>query len=457
MSEKLVLYGLIGLIAISPLPFGGNVPWAWALYAVLAAVLAIVYVASALKTRTAFPVPLHRIAAPALLVAAAVIWMALQALPLLPASMAHPLWTLVPEALGSDGRDTVSVNPDATITGLMRLLTYATIFWLSLQLARDRSTGEFLIKAIAWIIAAYAAYGLLVWASGAELVLWYPKEAYRGDLTSTFINRNSFATYVGCGALLFLVLLLRRIMMENADQKDRPFLKRVASFLRSSNGLVWYALPFLATLSALLLTHSRAGFGATFIAMAIAYAIWQFRQHRGFVIGMLGLAIFVVVTGYWIVLGGDALLSRFADVNSATETRINVYLATLRAIGDHFWAGSGHGTFSDMFPLYRDDSISADGLWDKAHNTYLELLLGLGVPAGAALIAAVIWLVALCGIGAFNRRRGRHMPVIALCVSVLVGLHALVDFSLQMAGVAVTYAAILGIGVAQSYSSRNDH
>jgi hypothetical protein len=34
-----------------------------------------------------------------------------------------------------------------------------------------------------------------------------------------------------------------------------------------------------------------------------------------------------------------------------------------------------------------------------------------------------------------------------------VGMHALVDFSLQVPAVATTYAALLGIGVAQSYRS----
>lgn len=456
MSDKFVLYGLLGLVALSPLPFGGNLPWAWALYAILTAILALVYVVGVLRNRTAFPVPFFRIAVPAILTGIVSLWIMLQALPWLPGSMAHPLWTIVPEALGVPGRDTVSINPDQTMTGLMRLLTYATVFWLSLQFARDRSVGEKMIKVIAWTTASYAAYGLLMWAMGADRILWYPKEAYRDDVTSTFINRNSFATYMGLGSLIFLVLLLRWFTIEGSSRPDTPFLKRVVTLLRSGSGLVKYALPFLMVFSALLLTHSRAGFGATLVAMVLAYAIWQFRQHRGFVIGMLGLAVFVVVTGYWIVVGGDALLSRFADVDNATETRMNVYLATLRAIGDHLWTGSGYGTFGDIFPLYRDESINAVGVWDKAHNTYLELMLGLGVPASAALILAVIWLVVMCAKGAFNRRRGRHMPLIGLCASILVGLHAFVDFSLQMAGVAITYAAVLGVGVAQSYSTRSD-
>jgi hypothetical protein len=55
--------------------------------------------------------------------------------------------------------------------------------------------------------------------------------------------------------------------------------------------------------------------------------------------------------------------------------------------------------------------------------------------------------------GVFQRRRDGIYPAIAVAATVLVGVHAVVDFSLQIPAVAVTYAAILGMGVAQSFST----
>ena len=46
------------------------------------------------------------------------------------------------------------------------------------------------------------------------------------------------------------------------------------------------------------------------------------------------------------------------------------------------------------------------------------------------------------------------VPRVAAAVSFLVGIHALVDFSLQIQAVALTFMAVLGAGVAQSESSR---
>ena len=94
--------------------------------------------------------------------------------------------------------------------------------------------------------------------------------------------------------------------------------------------------------------------------------------------------------------------------------------------------------------MYRDASIGPMVRWDKAHNTYLELLQGLGIPAATILIAAVGSLVWLCVSGAISRRRFVTAPLAASAATAAVLLHAFVDFSLQMQAVAITWMALLG-------------
>jgi hypothetical protein len=45
---------------------------------------------------------------------------------------------------------------------------------------------------------------------------------------------------------------------------------------------------------------------------------------------------------------------------------------------------------------------------------------------------------------------------VAVSASVMVALHAFVDFSMQIQAVALTWTALLAAGVAQSWSSRVD-
>ena len=125
-----------------------------------------------------------------------------------------------------------------------------------------------------------------------------------------------------------------------------------------------------------------------------------------------------------------------------------VYVITLRSILDAPLLGYGYSTFSDVFPMFRDHSISLEGIWAQAHNSYLEVFQGLGLIFGMALLVGIALLVVKCFKGAVERRAGLMVPAIATGVAFLVGVHALADFSLQMQAVALTFAAILGAGVA---------
>jgi hypothetical protein len=91
--------------------------------------------------------------------------------------------------------------------------------------------------------------------------------------------------------------------------------------------------------------------------------------------------------------------------------------------------------------------------WTVAHNTYLEAFQGLGLIFGPMLVATVAVLVWRCVTGAATRQMN-ETPCLAASVGFLLGAHALVDFSLQLQAVAITFMALLGAGVAQSESSR---
>ena len=116
----------------------------------------------------------------------------------------------------------------------------------------------------------------------------------------------------------------------------------------------------------------------------------------------------------------------------------------------------GFDEIADWFETLAKAEKSHAGRFTKAHNTYLENALELGVPAAAALVLSVALLARQC-LRALRRRRGVFVyGWMACCGTVLVGCHSTVDFSLQIPAVAVLYAAILGTGCSQSWSSSID-
>jgi O-antigen ligase len=104
--------------------------------------------------------------------------------------------------------------------------------------------------------------------------------------------------------------------------------------------------------------------------------------------------------------------------------------------------------------MFRDQSLGTWGNWDLAHNTYLEVLQGLGLLFGSMLVASVALFVLRAFRGAITRRQNETISCVAASVAVLIGVNALVDFSLQMQAIAITFMAVLGAGVAQSESLR---
>src|SRR5262249_22504025 len=151
---------------------------------------------------------------------------------------------------------------------------------------------------------------------------------------------------------------------------------------------------------------------------------------------------------------GDAVLGKISERGFGDESRLRVYLLTIRSILAAPWLGYGYGTFVDVFPMFRDQSATTQGQTAAAHNTYLEVFQGLGLLFGSLLVASVVLLVMRCVKGAATRQMNETLPCVAASVASMLGAHALVDFTLQMQAIAITFVALLGAGVAQSESSR---
>jgi O-antigen ligase len=203
-------------------------------------------------------------------------------------------------------------------------------------------------------------------------------------------------------------------------------------------------------MTGLLLTGSRGGIISTALGILVLFGL-NVRRTRG---SGLNEALLLLFAGFLVAVAfisfGDVFVGRITDQGLYDQGRPAVLIVTMRSILSAPVLGLGYGTFSSAFPMFRDDSISVMGFWDKAHNTYLEVFQGLGVVFGAILIACVVVLAWHCVKGARTRRRDATIPAIAASVSFLVGVHAMIDFSLQIQAVTLTYMAVLGAGVAQA-------
>ena len=433
---------LLAIIMLAPLPLGSNRPAAWSALVLAVGVLLVAWAAAAALGRATTPLPLRRFALVVTPYCLVLIWATIQTLPGI-LTLSHPLWNEVGVTAGP-----LSLDPAMTRTAIMRLAAYGGIFLLASQLGRERVRSREGLIALALTGVAYATYGLIAHLTGSERLLWMDKWAYEGDLTSTFVNRNSYASYAGMGMTCCLALFINGLRQ---TWKPQQTIRDKADLLLVS------ALPFLIGAliigSALMLSHSRGGASSTvaaIITLMVALTMGKVVPIRK---ATFLTTILVVLVGAVIALSGELTFERFAQQGITDDTRTAIYTLTMNAIADSPWTGYGFGAFEPTFRLYRDGSLPQNFFIDMAHNTHLELAMELGIPATALLYFSFAAIATVLIRGLMQRRRDQVYPALGLSIMALLGLHGMVDFSAQMPAIAATFAFILGIAYAQSFNT----
>ncbi|KPL51901.1 hypothetical protein ABB55_06400 [Prosthecomicrobium hirschii] len=374
-------------------------------------------------------------------------WLLVQSLSAPDILPSHPAWRSVERDFGAI-EPSISINPNATAWSLIDLATPFLSFVSALILFGNDTAAARLWRFLRLFGLCVTIFGLAQFLILPNTILIFEKWTYQGSLTATFVNRNSAATFLGLVALLWFAEFLgamRRLSWRDLAERLGAFRwggeDGLATALRA-------ALATFLSLGALFLSTSRGGF----IATAIGFLVVFIQMSRGAPTdrassrwhGLAGLGLILAV---FALFGGLAL--QRLQVQGADDSRLCAYLSTLSAIRDNWLFGTGFGTFADIFPLYRDPACaSIEGVWDRAHNSYLEATLGLGLGFVVLLVFVVGRLVSILRQGIASRRRNRHIVAGGFGALALVASHALVDFSIQIHGVAMYWVATMAVSTA---------
>lgn len=412
---------LVALVLIMPLPLGGNRAAVW-----LASTAVCGLLVSALALRLVHAGRCLQIAAlgdvigPVLLALAFGMIQTLPLAPYLPAG-----WLALPD-IGAALPRTISLVPEASLTGLLRLAGAVAFLALMLEVA----TAPQIARRIGWaLFAAVVIHAVLALIAG-------PSGDARGGLAGPFANPNSFATFLGMGAVLGLALLPAR-------GRSHPSRSGAAMMRRAG---LWLCLGLV--LLALLGTDSRMGVFATILGLAVVVAGQPRRLVTALGLGALLLGVLALSAG---------VLDRAVFLAEAVATRAEVYRQTLGLIAARPLAGYGLDAFAPAFELVHRPPLASTRLWDNAHSSYLTLWVELGLIAGslpmlAALAVARRLLRQMRGAGP-----DAALPRAALAALILAAVHALVDFSLEIHANLLMLLALIALGLSQPSPEKRVH
>jgi len=269
-----------------------------------------------------------------------------------------------------------------------------------------------------------------------------------------------FAIALACVVVLAAWSLWQRI--EGLDSRGRAVFETPATLAATLNltlvpGLVfvaagnrnkWLLGALVVLAGALIGTGSRGGWLA--FAAAACATFLLFRRGRMTVSRGSLLTIAGIFAGGWVLVLLAPLNWQTAMGTAAASgtSRLELYATALKALAHSSWlTGSGYLEFRYVFEAARPGIQSYhEATTYFVHDDYLQVLLELGVPGAALLVA-----IAVLPFGQTWKRlvriasHERLLLIAATTATVSMAVHALVDFPFYIALCLVMYAACGGI------------
>ncbi|MBL0278450.1 MAG: O-antigen ligase family protein [Anaeromyxobacter sp.] len=309
----------------------------------------------------------------------------------------------------------LSLDPAATGRMLAASAGGLAAFWAAWALGETHRRRALLVRALgsSGLLVALVALGQALLGFGTLL-----------SPAAPFVNPNHLAGHLGLTSFVLLGLALKA---------------------RGQARLLWL-MAFALTGAVVFLSLSRGGIAA-FLGGAVlfaALAAWRRRPEgsgaappRGRWALLGGLAAALSVAAY---LALDPVLAELGTVGRAgEETKLALWRPALQLVRDYPLTGIGRGAFGTVYPAYKTEPELVT--FTHLENEWLQAPVELGLPVGLLLVGALAatWLAAA------RRRDLSYGDVGLLAGTATLAAQNLVDFSLELSGVALPFLVALGL------------
>jgi O-antigen ligase/tetratricopeptide (TPR) repeat protein len=321
----------------------------------------------------------------------------------------------------------LSLDPPGTLFELVKLGSYLALAYVVLRMAASERGRVRILTAVALVIGAAAGIGFIHKLLQARSLygLYQPRYAY-AEFLGPLLNRNHFASLLAAGTLVSAGL---------ATRERIPLAHRIS----------WGACGVLCLVESLLIQSRGAAVGVA-LGMGVFGGLlvlqrWQqesSRKNRRPDLAKVTIpATIVVLCALTMVVffsaGGvsEQLTATTAAEITEPHSKFVAWRSAATLIGESPWIGVGRGAFEPAFTRVHPSS----GFLTFSHveNEYLQAVVDWGIPGALALAAIAAWAAMLI----LRRWNGGPLAASGLGVLVAVSAHSVVDFGLELPGLAV--------------------
>jgi len=279
-----------------------------------------------------------------------------------------------------------------------------------------------------------ALYGLWIFLSGTNALLWMPKLYYLDRPTGFFVNANHFAIYT----VLALILCISSIIASKSS-KLKPFLIRLFDYAYNPKSII---LLFLS--ASLIASKSIGAITALVSVLGLIYinVIWHSKQRKKLLLATASVAFLF----FFMVLSLDysVIDKEISGLSHTFSRRYALSEAAFNILKDNWLLGTGGGSFYSQFSPYRTLEVG-NSYYNYAHNDLLQFWIEYGL-IGVTLLVLFLTSALRDNIHLLRQRHTAMQATFAytsIYTTVAVMVHSLVDFPLHIPGFSVCYIVVI--------------
>lgn len=328
----------------------------------------------------------------------------------------------------------LSVDPPGTLFELVKLLSYLALAYVGLRMAASEKGRVRIFTAVAAVIGVAAGIGLVNKLLEASTLygLYEPRYA-AAEFLGPLLNRNHFASLLAVGTLVAGGLALR-------------------ARVPTAHRMAWAAVALLCLVESLLIQSRGAAIGmalglGVFGGVLLLQRWFQERQQhqnrRPDLAKVTVPATIVVLCTLTMVVYfsaggvGEQLSDTTTAELSEPRSKFMAWRSATQLLQESPWVGVGRGAFEPAFTRVHPGS----GYFTYSHleNEYLQAVVDWGIPGGLAIAILMAWTVLF----AIRQWNSGALAAAGLGVIVAVGAHSVVDFGIELPGLAVPLILVI--------------
>lgn len=330
----------------------------------------------------------------------------------------------------------LALAPVGAWNALFSLLPPVAILIAGARLStRDR---RLLVLPLLLLALVSSVVALLQMSGGPDSPLYLYRITNDGAAVGLFANRNHQAVFLAC-AFPLLAFFASATAFPRWD-------RRIRIGVAGAFGAIFVAL--------ILVTGSRAGALAMLVGLAAVALLSRTEPRgprdasfwRGSRLWAAAAALLLLLASIVALAGRAESIDRLLSSNGVGEIRYRAWGPILDMGLRYFPAGSGIGSFAEVYRLHEPYALLDWTTFLRAHNDPLELLVTGGAPALLLLMVAVLIYVRQC-VGWWRTGEsegGRSVAKgAALCVIGMLGLASLGDYPLRTPAITCLFCVML--------------